>query len=174
VTVRRKGEVFTNDAKFIILIFNLVFADIQQSIAFLLNAQWLQSNAIDVHTSTCWAQGWFVSTGDLASGVFTFAIAIHSFLDIVHDFRLGHRTFLASIVLLWVFVYACAIIGVALHPADFYMRAGAWCWINTKYIKERLWLHYFWIIIAEFGTVVVYSLIVSVPQHGARSSRQVR
>lgn len=145
--------------QFLILIFNLLFADIQQSIAFLLNAQWLRSAAIDVATPTCWAQGWFVSTGDLASGVFTLAIAVHCFADIVFNYRLGPRTFLASIVFLWVFNYACAIIGVALHPADFYVRAGAWCWINAKYSDERLWLHYFWILIAEFGTVALYSLI---------------
>ncbi|KAK3062722.1 hypothetical protein LTR53_019232, partial [Teratosphaeriaceae sp. CCFEE 6253] len=108
----------------IILIFNLVFADIQQSIAFLLNVQWLVTNSVDVDAPTCWAQGWFVSTGDLASGVFTFAIAIHAFMDIVHDFRLGHKTFLAGIAGLWAFVYLCALIGIALHPSDFYTRAG--------------------------------------------------
>jgi hypothetical protein len=29
----------------------------------------LKNNAIEVGTSTCFAQGWFVSTGDLASSV---------------------------------------------------------------------------------------------------------
>lgn len=147
------------NSQFLILIFNLLFADIQQSIAFLLNAQWLRSKTIDVSTPTCWAQGWFVSTGDLASGIFTLAIAVHCFADIVFNFRLGHRAFLATLILLWAFNYACAIIGVALHPSDFYLRAGAWCWINAKYNTERLWLHYFWILIAEFGTVLLYTLI---------------
>ena len=142
--------------QFTILIFNLVFADIQQSVAFLLNARWLRENAILTETGTCWAQGWFVSTGDLASGVFTFAIAVHSFLDIVWDHRLGHKSFLTVIALLWIFVYTCTIIGISMHPHDFYVRAGAWCWVNVKYGQERLWLHYFWVIIAEFGTVIVY------------------
>ncbi|KAK5114252.1 hypothetical protein LTR85_010317 [Meristemomyces frigidus] len=168
VTWKRKTQARVN--QFIILIFNLVFADIQQSVAFLLNAQWLRDNAIMVDTPTCWAQGWFVSTGDLASGVFTFAIAIHSFLDIVWDYRVGHKCFLAVIAGLWTFVYACAIIGVALHPDDFYMRAGAWCWINTKYTNERLWLHYFWVIISEFGTVIVYSLIFLILRRRVKES----
>lgn len=158
LTWNRKSQSRIN--QFIILIFNLVLADIQQSIAFLLNAHWLQSNAITAGSSICWAQGWFVSTGDLASGVFTFAIAVHSYCDIIWDFRLGYKTFLAVVAALWTFVYAMAIIGVAMHPEDFYMRAGAWCWINSKYTQERLWLHYFWIIIAEFGTVLIYTLIV--------------
>ena len=156
VTWKRRTQARFN--QFIILIFNLVFADIQQSVAFLLNAQWLRSDAIEVGTTTCWAQGWFVSTGDLASGVFTLAIAVHSLMDIIFNYRLGHKAFLSVIFLCWTFVYACAIIGVAMHPTDFYVRAGAWCWVNFKYSQERLWLHYFWILIAEFGTVVIYTL----------------
>jgi hypothetical protein len=46
--------------QFIILIYNLVLADLQQSIAFLLNSRWLSENSITIGTSTCWAQGWYV------------------------------------------------------------------------------------------------------------------
>ncbi|KAK0829423.1 hypothetical protein LTR73_004367 [Friedmanniomyces endolithicus] len=176
VTWKRKSQARVNQKQptklnpltlpppFTILLFNLVFADVQQSVAFLLNTEWLRRNVLDAASPTCWAQGWFVSTGDLASGVFTLAIAVHSFLDIVHDFRLGHRSFLTCLALLWAFVYMCAIIGVALHPTDFYVRAGAWCWINGKYNSARLWLHYFFVIVAEFGlalpnsTVIIYAL----------------
>jgi hypothetical protein len=55
------------------------------------------------------------------------------------------------------FNYMLAIASVALHPADVFVRAGAWCWINNKYPTERLWLHYAWILVAEFGTVVIYA-----------------
>jgi hypothetical protein len=157
-----RGTEKTRTNQFVILIFNLILADVQQSIAFMLNAEWLRKDAIDVGASSCWAQGWFVSTGDLSSGLFTLAIAIHSYADIVHDFRLGTRSFLAAIGSLWIFNYLLAIIGVVLHPADVYVRAGAWCWINNKYSPERLWLHYFWILIAEFATVVIYALIFTI------------
>ncbi|KAK0776214.1 hypothetical protein LTR02_018127, partial [Friedmanniomyces endolithicus] len=73
VTWKRKSQARVN--QFTILLFNLVFADVQQSVAFLLNTEWLRRNALDVASPTCWAQGWFVSTGDLASGLFTLAIA---------------------------------------------------------------------------------------------------
>lgn len=33
------------------------------------------------------------------------------------------------------------------------------CWASDKYETERLWLHYMWIFIIEFGTVIVYALI---------------
>ena len=92
-----RGTSKTRRNQFLILIFNLVLADFQQSIAFMLNVEWLRRDAIAVGTSTCWAQGWFVSTGDLSSGLFTLAIALHSYADIVHDFRLTHRMFMAVI-----------------------------------------------------------------------------
>ena len=152
-----RGTSKTRRNQFLILIFNLILADFQQSIAFMLNVEWLYRDAIAVGTSTCWAQGWFVSTGDLSSGLFTLAIALHSYADIVHDFRLSHRIFMSVIASLWAFNYLLAIASVALHPTDVFVRAGAWCWINNKYAPERLWLHYAWILVAEFGTVVIYA-----------------
>lgn len=152
-----RGTDKTRRNQFLILIFNLILADFQQSIAFMLNVEWLYRDAIAVGTTTCWAQGWFVSTGDLSSGLFTLAIALHSYADIVHDFRLAHRVFMAVIASLWVFNYLLAIASVAIHPGDVFVRAGAWCWINNKYPAERLWLHYAWILAAEFGTVVIYA-----------------
>jgi len=152
-----RGTTKTRTNQFLILIFNLLLADFQQSIAFMLNVEWLRRDAIAVGTSACWAQGWFVSTGDLSSGLFTLAIAFHSYADIVHDYRLSHRIFMAVIASLWAFNYILAIASVALHPSDVFVRAGAWCWINNKYSPERLWLHYAWILLAEFGTVVIYA-----------------
>ena len=156
--------------QFIILLTNLIFADIQQSCAFWLNAHWLATNSITIGTSTCWAQGWFVSTGDLGSGLFTLAIALHAFADIVFDYRLQPRTFGIVIAGLWIFNYLLPVIGIAMAPTDFYARAGAWCWINTKYTNERLYLHYFWVIICEFGTIIIYVLIFVILQKRLRSS----
>jgi hypothetical protein len=152
-----RGTSKTRRNQFLLLIFNLILADFQQSIAFMLNVEWLYKDSIQVGTSTCWAQGWFVSTGDLSSGLFTLAIALHSYADIVHDFRLSHRIFMSIVASLWIFNYLLAIASVALHPTDVFVRAGAWCWINNKYAPERLWLHYAWVIVAEFGTVVIYA-----------------
>lgn len=63
-----------------------------------------------------------------------------------------------TILLSWTFIYALAIIGVAMHPDDIYVRAVAWCWMNSRYHRLRLWLHYFWIFVFEFGTVMLYIL----------------
>lgn len=57
-----------------------------------------------------------------------------------------------------------------MHPNDFYARAGPWCFINNAYNLERLYLHYLWIIVAEFGTVVIYVLIFLVLNRRVRES----
>lgn len=139
---RQKYQRFPN--QFLFLIFNLALADIQQSLAFLLNSSWLAQNGVFVNSSTCFAQGWFVSTGDLASGVWCLAIGVHTFADLILNFRLTTGKFVAVIASLWTFVYACAIIGVAMHPKDYYVRAGAWvsfllnAELNNGLIKSKV------------------------------------
>lgn len=71
--------------------------------------------------------------------MFTLAIAVHLFSDIVLNTRLGPLRFLSLVISIWIFTIFCASIGIAMHPTDFYMRAGLWCWIpeNRKCLEER-------------------------------------
>ena len=117
--------------QFLILIYNLLFADIQQSIAFLLNATWLSKNAIAVGNPICYAQGWFISTGDLASSAFLTAIAIHTYMGVVRQYRLPTWAFYSAIAGLWIFTYGLAILQVIITNngkgvGGLYVRAGAW------------------------------------------------
>jgi hypothetical protein len=112
--------------QFALLIWNLVVADIQQSIAFLLNTEWLIRDSIAVGTPSCWAQGWFVSTGDLSSGVWCLAIGIHTFASVILNYRLSSTAFFSAVISLWLFVYLLSLIPVMLHPTNIYVRAGAW------------------------------------------------
>ncbi|KAK6367831.1 hypothetical protein LTR64_007808 [Lithohypha guttulata] len=144
--------------QFFILIYNLVIADIQQAMAFALTAFYLAEDKIEVGTTTCFANGWFVSTGDLASGVFILNIGLHTFLTIVKGQTISDMSFYLWLAGSWAFVYFMAILTVAMHK-NVYVRAGAWCWIDKRYDKERLWLHYIWIFIAMFGVVVIYAMI---------------
>ncbi|KAF7901739.1 uncharacterized protein EAF01_007038 [Botrytis porri] len=164
------GQTTSSVNQFLFLIYNLLLADIQQAIAFLLNISALKNNGIIVGTSTCWVQGWFVSTGDLASSVFIAAIACHTFLSVVKKYRAPQWAFYTAIGGCWAFVYGLAIIGVAMHPHDLYVRAAAWCWIGDQYQDERLWLHYFWIFGAMFGTILIYACIFIYISHQSRSA----
>lgn len=133
--------------QFVILIFNLLWADIQQALAFLLNIEWLRLDALQIENPICFAQGWLVSTGDLGSGVWCFAIGVHTFASVILDYRLKPRYFYLTICLLWVFIIGVSSIGIALHPNNLYVRSGVWCWIHHDLKDLRLWTHYVWIFI---------------------------
>ena len=120
-----KGQLQDGPNQFLILIYNLVLADIQQAISFSLTSAYLAAGKIEVGTTTCWANGWFVSVGDLASGVFIFGIALHTFFAVVKSRRPSSRVFYSCIAVAWIFVYAMAIIGVGIDT-KLYVRAGAW------------------------------------------------
>ena len=169
----RKGQLH-NCNQFWVLLYNLLLADIQQAVAFALTTVWVVTDKVEVGTTTCFANGFFVSTGDLASGVFIFTIALHTFFAVVKGRSVSDKVFYSWLICAWIFVYAMTIITISLHK-NVYVRAGAWCWIDNKYVEERLWLHYFWIFVAMFGTVVIYILIyVSINSRLANSTDDSR
>ncbi|CAO2657382.1 Nn.00g035080.m01.CDS01 [Neocucurbitaria sp. VM-36] len=155
--------------QFVILIFNLLWADIQQALAFLLNVEWLRLGSLEVENSVCFAQGWLVSTGDLGSGVWCFTIGLHTFASVILNFRLKPRYFYLAIFCLWAFILGVSSIGIGLYPDDLYVRSGVWCWIHHDLKDLRLWTHYVWIFIFEFGSVLIYALIYTILIHRIRN-----
>ncbi|KAL6705822.1 hypothetical protein ACN47E_006282 [Coniothyrium glycines] len=156
--------------QFVILIFNLLWADIQQALAFLLNVEWLRLDSVEVNNPICFAQGWLVSTGDLGSGVWCFAIGLHTFASVVLNYRLKPRYFYLTIFMLWVFIIGVSSIGIGMYSDNLYVRSGVWCWIHHDLKDLRLWTHYVWIFIFEFGNVFIYALIYTILIHRIRNS----
>lgn len=52
----------------LLLMFNLIIADFQQSLAFVISFYWLHRNEIVSSHPMCQAQGWFLQIGDVSSG----------------------------------------------------------------------------------------------------------
>lgn len=50
----------------LMLIYNLLCANLIEAMAFLLSVEWLRVDGILVPTATCWAQGWFMQVGKLS------------------------------------------------------------------------------------------------------------
>ncbi|KAL8341826.1 hypothetical protein RB601_005332 [Gaeumannomyces tritici] len=150
--------------QFVVLLYNLLLADMHQSMAFLLNAVWLLQDRIDVGTPTCWAQGWFVSTGDLAASLFITAIAVHTYVVAIRGWKPSQRVIILTCVSLWVFDYLMVPIGIAAtrngaSGGGFYVRAAGWCWINKEYDEVRLLTHYLFIFMSLASTSVIYTII---------------
>ncbi|KAF4961219.1 hypothetical protein FGADI_456 [Fusarium gaditjirri] len=150
--------------QFLVLIINLLLADMHQGVAFFLNAAWLRHNAIMVGTASCYTQGLFVSLGDLASSMFITAIAIHTYLAVVKRRQTSQRVLYAMIIAIWIFVYAISLIPIAVTRngaefGGFFVRAGSWCWMNRKYENLRLFTHYLYIFLGLGTTSVLYLII---------------
>ncbi|KAI3317987.1 hypothetical protein HD806DRAFT_352156 [Xylariaceae sp. AK1471] len=150
--------------QFLVLFVNLLLADLQQATAFALSTSWVVQDGIAVGTGVCFAQGLFVSVGDLASSCFMSAIAIHTFYSIVHGYRPPHRVLYFYILLIWIFVYLISLLPVAgtmngASAGGFFVRAGAWCWVNQAYGDIRLLTHYIFIFIAIILSWVLYTAI---------------
>ncbi|GIZ38805.1 hypothetical protein CKM354_000220600 [Cercospora kikuchii] len=143
--------------QYVVLALNLLIADLQQSSAFLVSWHWYRINAILAPSTPCFAQAWLLHSGDMSSGFFVLAIAVHTYFTAVHGKRLSDRTFMAMIAGVWIWSYFLTAIGIWIRGRDkYFSAAGSWCWVSTNFEAERLWCHYIWIFIIQFVTIILY------------------
>ncbi|KAJ0426185.1 G protein-coupled glucose receptor regulating Gpa2-domain-containing protein [Aspergillus carlsbadensis] len=146
--------------QYVVLIFNLLLADIQQATAFLMCLHWVSKGAVYYPSAACVLQGWWIQIADPGSGLFVIAIAMHTGAVVLRGRQLPYGAFVFCVVALWAFIIALGIIPVALYRSEtFVISEAGWCWISPEHENERLWGHYIWIFLAEFGTLVLYGIL---------------
>ncbi|EME38856.1 hypothetical protein DOTSEDRAFT_92149 [Dothistroma septosporum NZE10] len=97
--------------QYVVLVFNLLLADLMQSIGFLITWHWYLENDIVSPSVACFVQGWMIHSGDLSSGFFVLAIAVYTYFTAVHGGRLGQRLFVTIVSAVWTLAFALTIIG---------------------------------------------------------------
>lgn len=147
--------------QFLILIFNLIIADMHQAAALLLSVIWLRKGGIFINTPTCFVQGFLASNGNLSSSLFMAIIAIHTYMSVIKDARPTQKVFYSTIVVTWVFVYALSIIPLLAtrngrEVGGFFVRADPWCWIHDAYENIQLLTHNLFIFISMVVTSALY------------------
>ncbi|KAK7961787.1 uncharacterized protein PG986_002612 [Apiospora aurea] len=153
------AEVATNP--FLLLIYNLLLADIIQAASFLLSASWLRYDATYSNSVTCWLQGWLAMTGKLAaSACLVFASGL-TYLTVVRGYRASPRALYASIAAVWIFTYVIGGAGVAITHngrggGGWFTWSNGWCWISPTFRGQRFWLGYFWIFLSVGLTILIY------------------
>ncbi|EDN06716.1 conserved hypothetical protein [Histoplasma mississippiense (nom. inval.)] len=145
--------------QFLILIYNLLLADFQQAIGFFLSIHWVITDQITYRSRMCFAQGWLLQIGDPASGLFVLSIAVHTFVMVLMGRKLSHRLFITCVCGVWAFAVVITLIPTLRFRNHTYVPSGAWCWIDENFDSYRLWTHYLWIFVSEFGSVVLYALL---------------
>lgn len=113
-------------SQYIILIYNLLLGDLQQSLSFLISIHWLTLGRIDSPSVTCFAQGWLIQIGDMSSGFFVLAIALHTWYSVVMGRKISHAAFTSGILGIWTFAILLTFLGPAIHGPHYFVRAGAW------------------------------------------------
>jgi hypothetical protein len=112
--------------QYVVLVYNLALADLQQGLGFIVSLHWIATNSVHVNDGACFVQGVLLQIGDPMSGLFVLAIAIYTFLHTLFGYQLGHRTFVASIVALWVFGVLMVVIPIAAAGRYVWLPAVAW------------------------------------------------
>lgn len=142
-----------------ILIYNLLLADFQQGLSFLISFHWVAQGKLVGPNPHCFGQGWLIQIGDVSSGLWVLAIAVHTFVSLVVQKQIRQRTFIICIILVWLLCLFVTAIGPIMSRDDFFVPAGAWCWISSTHEQERLYLHYLWIFISQLGSLTIYAFI---------------
>ena len=115
VTWKMHYRTFLGYNQYVLLVLNLLIADLQQSAAFLISFHWIRQGMILAPSAPCFGQAWLLHSGDVSSGFFVLAIAIHTFYTAVQGQRVGHRTFAAVVAGIWILAYFLTGLGVGLH-----------------------------------------------------------
>jgi hypothetical protein len=117
-------------SQYVILIYNLLLGDLQQSLSFIISMHWLQLGRIDSPSKSCFAQGWLINMGDMSSGFFVLAIALHTWYSVVLGRKVSNTAFTSGIIGIWIFSLLLTFLGPALHGSKYFVRAGAWVRIS--------------------------------------------
>jgi hypothetical protein len=109
-----------------ILIYNLLLADFQQALSFLLAFYWISENKLVGPSPVCFAQGWLIQIGDVSSGIWVLAIAVHTFTGLVAQKIIPFGIFIGLVFLVWVFCLVLTIVGPIKEQVNFFVPAGLW------------------------------------------------
>ncbi|KEQ74463.1 hypothetical protein M436DRAFT_25434, partial [Aureobasidium namibiae CBS 147.97] len=159
LTWRAHYKTFVGYNQYVALIINLLCADLMQGVAFMFSYHWVFTDGIVAPSVKCTSQGFLLNAGNLSSGYFVMAIALHTFYGAVMGRHLKPAVFYTALAGGWFFALFLSAMGPILHGNHYYVRAGAWCWAAPEFQTERLAFHYIWIFAVQFGTVIIYLLI---------------
>jgi hypothetical protein len=123
---RRHYREYVGYNQYVVLIYNLLIADLQQSIAFSISFHWLRIDKMIAPTSACFIQGWFLQIGDVSSGFFVLAIAIHTWMGVVKGYKLPYVWFIVSVLAIWFVALVLTVLGPAMHRERYFTRTAGW------------------------------------------------
>jgi G protein-coupled glucose receptor regulating Gpa2 len=123
---RQDYQEFVGYNQYVILIYNLLLADFQQSLSFLMTLNWLKIGGMEAPSTICFAQAWLLNMGDVGSGFFVLAIALHTWYSVVLGRKLNYTVFTVTILGIWAAAFTLTVMGPATKGYEFFYRTNAW------------------------------------------------
>jgi hypothetical protein len=126
--------------------FSLLAANAIQSAGTVMNLHWVIKGEIDAG-SFCSLQGGIKQTGNVATAIWSFIIALHLFNILFLRFPTTKAGLVATLCFGWASVATIVIVGPAViqtpEKGPYFSISGNWCWITDNYPKEQTFLEYF-------------------------------
>ena len=124
---KKDYKVYDGYNQYVILIYNLLLADLQQALAFLITLNWLKLGGISSPSTICFTQAWLLNMGDVSSGFFVLAIALHTWYSVVLGRPIeNYRAFTAGILGIWVAAFVLTVAGPIAKGPHFFAKTNAW------------------------------------------------
>ncbi|KZT10984.1 uncharacterized protein LAESUDRAFT_755612 [Laetiporus sulphureus 93-53] len=140
---------------------SLLLCDLLQAFGSILNMRWVANGEI-IAGHYCTFQGFIKQSADVSTAIWSFLIALHTFLVVFLRWNMPRRSLYAMFFGGWGFVLLIIIIGPASYRKEwgpFYGIAGYWCWISSNYDTDRLVLDYLWLFVSAALTFILYILV---------------
>ncbi|CAN8103193.1 unnamed protein product [Discula destructiva] len=125
----------------LILIHNLILADILLSACFLESIAWLREDSILVGSAYCHAQGWLISVGCMASALFLASMALHTYLATIHGYQPRGGLVMVNVAVGWILALSMTALPQLIsrqNKVDLWGRTSLWCWISREHYLLRL------------------------------------
>ncbi|KXJ88460.1 hypothetical protein Micbo1qcDRAFT_207188 [Microdochium bolleyi] len=123
----------------LILIYNLILADVSLSATFAANIVWLREDMVNIEYATCRVQGWLVSFGCVISSAFLLTLALYTYAIVLNGWRPSSKSTIGVCLIIWAASIIVTCIGPLVSGKEhFYARQQLWCWIEGSNLGWRL------------------------------------
>ncbi|CAE6428969.1 unnamed protein product [Rhizoctonia solani] len=150
-----------------ILMLNLIVADILMSFGAISDIRWAYDRQVYCG-SYCNAQGVIQTMGETAASLSTLSVAVYTFLAVKAGRPLTRRPWLCltGVVIIWLWCLLWPIILLKKYDQPGLGENGGvkyaftptpwWCWINDRYMVERIVAEYLWLWITGICSIGLY------------------
>jgi len=132
ITWRQHYRAFIGRNQYIVLIYNLAFADLIQALAFSISWHWLEKGEIDSNSNWCFTQGFMINLGDVSSAFFVLAIGLHTWYRVIRNREIQYKTFLGVIAAIWCSAILLTVLAPILKGRHVFTQLEYWVCISIS------------------------------------------